>query len=172
MSALNKFGLAAIIGGWAGVATWLTASEQLNVPTWVVFLAWASYFIFGAQPRSSAKGLAQVVLGALIAALMLLVGPKFAPMLGAWTFPTLVFIVAFGIAFFEWTPVNNIPAFYIGLSMMVGSGFAPDIPHILKLLIAISLGFIFGLASVVSRTAFLAMSDKRSKSRETAVYVP
>jgi Protein of unknown function (DUF1097) len=171
MSALNKFGLALIIGAWAGFATWLTAPDQLNVPTWVVFLAWASYFIFGAQPKPSAKGLAQVVCGALIAALMLFVGIKIAPMLGLWTFPLLVFIVAFGIAFFEWTPVNNIPAFYIGLSMMVGSGFAPDAPHILKLLIAIALGFVFGLASVVTRTAFLTMADKRSKSRET-VYVP
>ena len=60
---------------------------------------------------------------------------------------------------------------FFGLSMMVGSGFAPDVPHILKPLIAIALGFVFGLASVVSRTAFLAMSDKRAKSRET-VYVP
>jgi len=161
---MKKIGNAVLIGGLAALATWITAPQMLNIPTWAVFGCWASYFLFGAEPRKSGIGMFQLVLGIVIGALFLIVAPHVAPSLGLWTGPALVFLVAGGLSFMEWTPLNIIAAYYIGLTIMFASGFPPDVRHVLILISAAALAFFFGWIYMVIRTWFFAMIDGHAQT--------
>jgi hypothetical protein len=60
------------IGVLGGVATLMTATV-LTVPVWVVFIAWASFFILGAGTDGMVRSIASNLTGIAIASLTLLV---------------------------------------------------------------------------------------------------
>src|SRR5437899_198726 len=60
------------IGVLGGVATLVTATV-LKVPVWVIFIAWASFFILGAGNRGFVRSIASNLAGIVVASLTLLV---------------------------------------------------------------------------------------------------
>jgi hypothetical protein len=60
------------IGVLGGVATLMTATV-LTIPVWVIFIAWASFFILGAGTDGLVRSIASNVTGIVIASLTLLV---------------------------------------------------------------------------------------------------
>lgn len=67
-----KDALSISIGVLGGVATLLTA-EVLDVPVWVIFIAWASFFIVGGGKAGLVRSVASNVTGIAIATATLLV---------------------------------------------------------------------------------------------------
>jgi hypothetical protein len=59
------------IGVVGGLATLLTATV-LSVPVWVIFIAWASFFILGGGTAGLVKSIASNITGIVIASLTLL----------------------------------------------------------------------------------------------------
>ena len=70
MRQLNALSIS--IGVLGGVATLMTATV-LTVPVWVIFIAWASFFILGAGTDGMARSIASNLTGIVIASLTLLV---------------------------------------------------------------------------------------------------
>lgn len=66
-----KDALSISIGVLGGIATLLTATV-ISVPVWVVFIAWASFFILGAGTAGMVKSIASNLTGIAIASLTLL----------------------------------------------------------------------------------------------------
>ena len=58
------------IGVLGGIATWLTATLIL-LPVWVVFIAWASFFILGGNFDGFKRSVCSNLMGCLIASLTL-----------------------------------------------------------------------------------------------------
>ncbi|MGI4979086.1 MAG: DUF1097 domain-containing protein [Janthinobacterium lividum] len=166
---MKKIGNALLIGGLAGLATWLTTPQVLNVPTWAVFICWACYFLFGAEPRKSGKGLFQMVVGIVLGAIFLVLAPHLTPTLGLATFPFMVFVVAAGLSFMEWTPLHIVAAYFIGLALMFASGFPPDVRHVLILSSAAVMAFFLGWAYMALRSALFALLDRRSQTEQAVV---
>ncbi len=154
---MKKIGNALLIGGLAGLATWLTTPQVFNIPTWAVFICWACYFLFGAEPRKSGLGLFQMVVGIVLGALFLILAPHLTPLFGLATFPLMVFAVAAGLSFMEWTPLNIIAAYFIGLALYFASGFPPDLHHVLILSSAAVMAFFLGWIYMTLRKALFAM---------------
>jgi hypothetical protein len=167
----KKIGNALLIGGLAGLATWLTTPQVLNIPTWAVFICWACYFLFGAEPRKSGKGLFQMIVGIVLGALFLILAPHVTPSLGLAAFPFMVFVVAAALSFMEWTPLHIVAAYFIGLALVFASGFPPDIRHVLILSSAAVMAFFLGWIYMALRTAMFTMLDRRTPAEEVAVAV-
>jgi Protein of unknown function (DUF1097) len=68
----EKNALALSVGVLGAVAVLLTGT-LVQVPVWVVFIAWASFFILGGDPPGLVRSLASNLTGVAIAALTLLV---------------------------------------------------------------------------------------------------
>jgi len=68
----SKDALSVSIGVLGGVATLLTATV-FTIPVWVVFIAWASFFIVGGGTAGFVKSVASNLTGIAIASLTLLV---------------------------------------------------------------------------------------------------
>ncbi len=72
----EKNALTISIGVLGAVAVWLTA-EVVQVPVWVVFIAWASFFILGGGPRGGLlQSAASNLTGIVIASVCLLVAQQ------------------------------------------------------------------------------------------------
>jgi hypothetical protein len=154
---INTLGNAIYLGIIAAIATYLTG--VLGWPTWVLFISWACYFLFGADPKTSGFGLFQVALGVIIGMIFWILVPVFmqaAPGLGLnLTLSVMVFLLVIILVFLKYTPVSNIAAYFVGVPILFAAaggamtGFVPDIPHLLVLLGCVALGYAFGYATVL-----------------------
>lgn len=166
---MKKIGNALLIGGLAGLATWLTTPQVLNIPTWAVFICWACYFLFGAEPRKSGLGLFQLVVGIVLGALFLILVPHLTPTFGLATIPFMVFAIAGALSFMEWTPLPMVAAYFIGIALMFASGFAPDVRHVLVLSSAALMAFLLGWIYMVLRGALFALLERRMPTASAAI---
>lgn len=71
----EKNALTVSIGILGAIAVWLTA-ELIKVPVWVVFIAWASFFILGGGTQGLIRSAVSNVTGIAIASLCLLIGQE------------------------------------------------------------------------------------------------
>ena len=160
---------ALLIGSLAGLATWLTTPQVLNIPTWAVFICWACYFLFGAEPKKSGLGLFQMIVGIVLGALFLILAPHVTPSLGLAAFPFMVFVIAAALSFMEWTPLHIVAAYFIGLALVFASGFPPDLRHVLILSSAAVMAFFLGWIYMALRTALFTMLDRRTQTASAAL---
>lgn len=166
---MNKIANALLIGGLAGIATWLTTPQVLNIPTWAVFICWACYFLFGAHPRKSGLGLFQLVVGIVLGALFLILVPHLTPTFGLATIPLMVFAIAAALSLMEWTPLHIVAAYFIGIALMFASGFAPDVRHVLILSSAALMAFFLGWIYMALRAALFSLLDRRIPAETAAM---
>jgi hypothetical protein len=141
------------IGVLGGVATLMTATI-LTVPVWVIFIAWASFFILGAGTGGMVKSIASNLTGVVIASLTLLVVHA----LGGGTAVAAISVGVGSAAMVQASKVgllSKIPAIVWGFAATVGTVGATrhDItttsinnPALVTAL-AMVLGAVFGIAS-------------------------
>jgi len=150
----EKNALTLSIGVLGGVAVWLTA-ELIKVPVWVVFIAWASFFILGGGRQGLVRSVASNVTGIAIASLCLLVSQQ--ANFSVWMTGVVVglgsalMVVASRIEL-----MTAIPAIVWGFASTVGTGavtgravtYGDSIGNpVLMVVTAMLLGGAFGFAS-------------------------
>ena len=160
MRQLNALSIS--IGVLGGVATLMTATV-LTVPVWVIFIAWASFFILGAGTDGMARSIASNLTGIVIASLTLLV-------IHALGGGTAVAAIAVGVGSAAMVQASKIPllsklpAIVWGFASTVGTVAATghDIttasisnPALVAAL-SMVLGAVFGIASEYWGTAMTA----------------
>jgi uncharacterized protein DUF1097 len=149
----SKDALSVSIGVLGGVATLLTAT-LVKVPVWVVFIAWASFFVLGGGTAGFVRSVAANLTGIVIATITLVV----IEVLGG---ATLVAAVAVGVGSAAMVQASKIdlvsvtPAIVFGFASTVGTvavrGDAVDelsLTHpTLVAALAMVMGAAFGYAS-------------------------
>jgi hypothetical protein len=149
-------------GVLGGVATLMTATV-LTVPVWVLFIAWASFFVLGAGTDGMVKSIASNLTGIVIASLTLLVidglggGTAIAALAVGIGSAAMVQVSKIGL-------LSGIPAIVFGFASTVGTVAATghDItsasinnPALIAAL-AMVLGAVFGIVSEYWGTAMVA----------------
>jgi hypothetical protein len=150
----EKNALTLSIGVLGAVAVWLTA-EVVQVPVWVVFIAWASFFILGGGPRGLLQSAASNLTGIVIAALCLLVSQQAG--FGVWMTGVVVGVgSALMVAVSRIPLLTAIPAIVWGFASTVGTSAVTGRPvlytdsignPVLMVVTAMLLGGLFGIAS-------------------------
>jgi hypothetical protein len=122
----------------------VTVSFSLQWPTWVMFIAWVSFYLFGKSLQTSLKAFIQIVLGMIMAVLIQLTAGALTQYLGPVGFPVAVFLYIGSLAYFARTRnLNNIPAWFLGLIILFGVHPKPEVPEVSQILIPITAGFVF-----------------------------
>lgn len=152
----EKNALTLSIGFLGAVAVWLTA-EVVLVPVWVVFIAWASFFILGGGPRGLLQSAASNLTGIVIASLCLLSIQQAG--FGVWMTGVVVGIGSAVMVAVSRVPLlTAIPAIVWGFASTVGTSAVIDREIVysdsignpfLVVVTAMLLGGLFGLASEV-----------------------
>jgi hypothetical protein len=139
---MKTFSMALVLGIFGAAAVAL--SFTLQWPTWVMFVAWVSYYLFGKSLRTSLLPFVQIVLGMLMGLFIQLSGKGLSSFAGAWGLPVAVFFFIGSLAYISrLTKLNNIPAWFLGL--IIFFGVHPPVAFIpmASLLIPITAGFLF-----------------------------
>lgn len=111
--------IAIAFGLFGAVAVTVSFSQQW--PTWVMFVAWVSFYIFGKTWQSSLWAFVQIVLGMCTAILIQLTAGLLGQVIGAFGFAASVFLYIGSLAYLGRTrKLNNIPAWFFGLIILFG----------------------------------------------------
>ncbi len=125
-------------------ATAVFTSSFFQLPTWVLFLAWVSYYLFGIKPKLSLLVFVQQMLGILIAIAIQYGGSQLTHYIGTLGLPVMVFIVVSAIFYLSKVRyLNNIPAYFLGMIVWFGFNSEININSFLLLAITLVMGFIF-----------------------------
>jgi len=136
------FLLAITMGFIAALAVF--SASIFALPTWVLFIAWTSYYLFENSPKAVLQVLIQQVLGIFIAIIIQYSGQTLSLSLGTWGFPLAVFIVMSGVFYLTKMPrLNNIPAYFLGMIVWFGSQTQPSLDTIMILIGTLIAGFFF-----------------------------
>lgn len=134
--------VAIAFGLFGAVAVSISFSQQW--PTWVMFVAWVSFYIFGKKWQTSFWAFLQIVLGMAMAIMIQLTAGLLEQWIGKLGFPVSVFLYIGSLAYFAGTKkLNNIPAWFLGLIILFGIHPPLEPLPILQLLIPIISGFVF-----------------------------
>ncbi|MFS4473240.1 DUF1097 domain-containing protein [Chryseobacterium sp. T20] len=134
--------IAVAFGFFGAVA--VTVSFSMQWPTWVMFLAWVSFYIFGKKVETSLWALLQIILGMIMAILIQLTAGGLDQLIGGLSFPVAVFLYIGSLAYFAGTKkLNNIPAWFLGLIILFGIHPPLEPLPVFKLLLPILAGFVF-----------------------------
>lgn len=146
----KRLGGALIVGLVAATAVWLSGVASL--PSWLIFLSWVSYFIFGPGVRRAAWATLHILLGLVLGLVILRLNAALAPHFGQWALVGLVLVAAMLLTLLERArAMNNIPAYYIGAIGMFAAGVPPNIAELAPLYLAVALGFGFGWLTIAAR---------------------
>lgn len=139
---MKTFSTGILFGLFGAVAVSVSFAAQW--PTWVMFVAWVSFYIFGKTIKSSLLAFAQIVLGIIMGLLIQLSGIYLSGYIGAFGLPVAVFFFIGSIAYIsKIKTLNNIPAWFLGLIIFFGVHPAIAPAPLLKLLVPIIAGFVF-----------------------------
>lgn len=135
------------IMGLFGAAAVLVAST-LHWPTWVMFMAWVSFYLFGKSLTTSIPVFIQIVLGMVMGVLIQMVGMRLSSVIGEVGFPAAIFLFIGSLAFIaKIKPLNNIPAWFVGLIIFFGVHPPIEVVPLTSLVIPIIFGFLFAWAN-------------------------
>lgn len=150
----EKNALSLSIGALGAIAVWLTA-DVIKVPVWVVFIAWASFFVLGAGVQGLLRSVASNLTGIVIASLCLLIIQE----AGFDTWLTAVVVgvgSALMVAVSRFKLVAVIPVIVLGFASTVGTSavtgrtitYVDSIGNpVLMVMTAMLLGAAFGFLS-------------------------
>ncbi|MFZ4928298.1 DUF1097 domain-containing protein [Chryseobacterium sp. Mn2064] len=134
--------VAIAFGLFGAIAVSVSFAQQW--PTWVMFVAWVSFYIFGRKWQTSLWAFLQIVLGMGMAILIQLTAGLLEQPIGKLGFPVSVFLYIGSLAYFARTKkLNNIPAWFLGLIILFGVHPPLEPLPVLQLLIPIVSGFVF-----------------------------
>jgi hypothetical protein len=161
------------IGVLGGVATLMTATV-LTIPVWVIFIAWASFFILGAGTSGMVKSIASNLTGIVIASLTLLVIHA----LGGGTAIAAIAVGVGSAAMVQASKIgllSKIPAIVWGFASTVGTAAATghgittasiSNPALVAAL-AVIMGAVYGIASEYWGAAMTARPAVELDARPT-----
>jgi hypothetical protein len=132
----------AIMGLFGAIA--VAVSFSLAWPTWVMFIAYVSYYVFGRDWRKSLSALLQIELGILMGIGIQLLGSWLGSHMGALGFPLAVFFfIGLLPVIALYKALGNIPAWFLGL--IIFFGMHPDTNDLpfLHLTVPVVAGFVF-----------------------------
>lgn len=139
---MKTFQTAIIFGLFGAVAVSISFAAQW--PTWVMFIAWVSYYIFGKNIKNSAFVFIQIILGILMGAMIQLTGIFLGSYLGAIGLPVSIFIFIGSLAYIsKIKSLSTIPAWFLGLIVFFGVHPKLEPFSLLELGIPLVFGFIF-----------------------------
>jgi len=134
--------IAIALGLFGAIA--VMVSFSLQWPTWVMFVAWVSFYIFGKSLQTSLKAFLQIMLGMILAILIQLTARWLTSFIGPIGFPVSVFFYIGSLAFLSRIRgLDNIPAWFMGLIILFGIHPKLELFEVSKLLIPIAAGFVF-----------------------------
>ena len=137
--------LTALVMGLCGALA-VFISFSMGWATWVMFLAWVSYYLFGKSIKVYIPSFLQIIAGILLGVLIQSLAGLLVPAMGELGFPLTVFVVIGSLAYVSTIKgLNNIPAWFLGL--IVFFGVHPELRPIpvLGLLVPIVAGVVFAL---------------------------
>jgi hypothetical protein len=139
---MKTFQTAILFGLFGAVAVSISFAAQW--PTWVMFIAWVSYYIFGRNIKNSASALIQIILGIAMGALIQVVGMFLGSYLGAFGLPISIFIFIGSLAYVSKIKgLSSIPAWFLGLIVFFGIHPKLEPVSLLELAIPLLFGFVF-----------------------------
>lgn len=134
--------------GFTGAIAVFTAS-YFGLPTWVLFMAWVSYYLFGTKTKTAFLILIQQVFGILIAMIIQYLGAFLSETLAVFGFLIIVLVVMIGVFYISKLKyLNNIPAYFLGMIIWFGSNSEIDISILLLLGITLFSGYAFAWINV------------------------
>lgn len=141
-----------IIGLVSAIAVYLTL--VFKMPTWVLFMAWVSYYVFGQSLKAISHAYVQIMLGIGVAILITLAGQGLTPFLGLPAFPAAVMVIItvliFGIE--KLRPFTVIPAYFMGMIIFFGLNQPLTTSSLLLMAITVVSGLFFAwLAEFLSK---------------------
>lgn len=137
---MRTLSMAIILGLFGAIAVYV--SNEMEWPTWVLFITWVSYYLFGKSPRALIWPFIQIMMGIAMGVLIRLS----VQWLGntAWSMPLAVFFFIGSLAYFgRYTKLNNIPAWFLGLIVFFGAHPPLDFSSIISLLVPLTAGLLF-----------------------------
>lgn len=137
---------AAFVGGCLVVACALA-----GVPSWIAFVVWTSYALFGNTAKQGLKMFGSYLVGVVVgfgasAIILLLTGAGLPALVGS--------VIAFGLAIFllslleDTPPLDDIPAYFLGAITFFATGQAAGLPAFAMIAGAGALGLGAGWATV------------------------
>lgn len=119
-------------------------SFSFHLPSWVLFLAWVSYYLFGKSIKSALQTLPPLTFGILMGITIKLFGGSLGDYLGSFGFPIAVFILITSLSYLSKIKrLENIPAWFIGLIIFFGVHPKIELKPMIIIFITIILGFVF-----------------------------
>ncbi len=132
--------------------------------TFITFISWASYFVFGANLKGAWSAFLGIIVGIVAAILMFVLVTQFAGQgmnVGIVAIPLAVFILVIFMLLCEKVPYfNNVAAIFLGTGMFFGLMGTPEIGAkgytlvFLGELLYVAIGFAAGWLTVAIRVAF------------------
>jgi hypothetical protein len=139
---MKQFLSAITIGTLAALAIFTSFSFQW--PTWVLFIAWLSYYIFGKSLKSALYAFLPITAGISLGITIQLLGDALSLYFGAIGFPIAVFICITSLAYLSKIKIlSNVPAWFMGLIIFFSVHPHIEPKPILIIFIPIIVGFIF-----------------------------
>lgn len=123
----------------------VVSTHQLNLHTWVLFMAWVSFFIFGKEPKQMALSFTQIVIGIGIGALLMLKSKFLTAYIGDAGLPIAVVVI---IATFMYLvprlkSLNTIPIYFMGLIIFFGTHPVLNFSEVGLVVLTVVTGFFF-----------------------------
>jgi hypothetical protein len=139
---MKTFQTAVLFGLFGAVAVSVSFAAQW--PTWVMFIAWVSYYLFGKNIKNSASALIQIISGIVLGALIQFVGMFLGSYLGAFGLPLSIFIFIGSLAYLSKIKgLTSIPAWFLGLIVFFGIHPKLEPLSLLELVVPLIFGFVF-----------------------------
>ncbi|THD31491.1 MAG: DUF1097 domain-containing protein [Flavobacterium johnsoniae] len=140
---MKSFFQALTLGILAGMASLITFLSDL--PTWILFLGWTSYFLFGQKTKSFFYVYTQQLIGVLLAILIIYLGNFLSERLGSQWFHCSVFVILFSVFYVTKLKVfNDLTAYFLGMIIWFGLATDPTLEKILIVAVTLFTGFLSG----------------------------
>jgi hypothetical protein len=125
-------------------ATAVSLAVAFHWPSWVIFLAWISYYVFGKSVKTALQTLLQMLLGITMGIFIELATKGLSVFLGGFSLPITVFLLVGSLAFLtSIKPLNNVFGWNLGLILYFGVHPKVEIIPMLSLLAPVLTGFTF-----------------------------
>jgi hypothetical protein len=141
--------IACVFGLFGAIA--VSLSFALHWPTWVMFIAWVSFYIFGRTMQSSLWAFLQIVLGMCMAVSIQLTATAFTQIIGSLGFAVSVFLHIGALPYvIGIKKLHNLPAWFLGLIILFGVHPPLEPLPIVSLFLPIAAGFVFALLNYIT----------------------
>ncbi len=139
----------ALTMGLTRVTAVFTAS-YFGLPTWVLFIAWINYYLFGTNIKTAFLIFIQQVFGILIAIIIQYLGNYLSETLTSFWFSVTIFIVMIRVFYVSKLKyLNIIPAYFLGMIIWFGSNSEININILLLLTITLLIDYTFTWINVI-----------------------